>query len=125
TAKAARKGLWANYVEPSAEEEIAEQTANIDLDKRPSDYRNIEVTTVLPDGRLKLQINAPTHLGKLADLHNRLRKDPAIALTEVPKRNTILAARFSEDKQLYRARVTAVDRTAANVKVQVNYIDYG
>ncbi|RPA74400.1 hypothetical protein BJ508DRAFT_418638 [Ascobolus immersus RN42] len=122
-ARAGRIGLWHNYVEPTEEEVLVEATVNLDLDKRPLDYRNVEVTSVLPDGRMKLQINHPQYTGALATLQSSLRKFKIEPFTDAPRRNTYVVARFSEDKQLYRARITSFDKATA--QVQVNYIDYG
>lgn len=138
-AKEGRKGMWADW-DPSQDEEAADDQngqaaadatadlANLNLDKRPEDYRDIVITNVDPStGRLKIQ-----EIGKgtaaLETMMTEFRKWHADSKNNVSVKDSVKAgeyvsARFSEDGQWYRARIRSNDR-AAKV-AEVVYIDYG
>ncbi|KAJ9148222.1 Nuclease domain-containing protein 1 [Coniochaeta hoffmannii] len=137
-AKEGRKGMWADW-DPSQDEaadhqnghNVADTTAdlsNLDIDKKPEDYRDIVITNIDPaTGRLKIQ-----EIGKgtaaLETMMSEFRKWHADSKNNVSVKDSVKAgeyvsARFSEDGQWYRARIRSNDR-AAKV-AEVVYIDYG
>jgi staphylococcal nuclease domain-containing protein 1 len=138
-AKEGRKGMWADW-DPSQDEVAEDQNghsaaadttsamADLTLEKRPNDYRDIVITNIDPTtGRLKIQ-----EVGKgtaaLETMMTDFRKFHAdsknnVAVKDNPKAGDFVSARFSEDGQWYRARIRSNDR-AAKV-AEVVYIDYG
>ncbi|KAK3943157.1 nuclease domain-containing protein 1 [Diplogelasinospora grovesii] len=134
-AKEARKGMWHDW-DPSQEvEEEAEAAGPADsaadaaasIDKKPEDYRDIMITNIDANGKLKIQ-----EIGKgtaaLTTLTNEFKKfhmDPKnkAAMKDNPKAGDFVAAKFSADGEWYRARIRSNDR-AAKV-AEVVYIDYG
>jgi staphylococcal nuclease domain-containing protein 1 len=133
-AKEARNGLWHDY-DPSQEEENAGEDAEendapeaeVTLDKKPADYRDVIITNIDANGRLKIQ-----EIGKgtaaLESLMSEFRKfhidsKNSKPLSDAPKTGEFVSAKFSADGQWYRARVRANDRTAK--QAEVVYVDYG
>lgn len=133
-AKEARNGLWHDY-DPSQEEENADEgaeengtpEAEVTLDKKPADYRDVIITNIDGNGRLKIQ-----EIGKgtaaLESLMSEFRKfhmdsKNSKPLADAPKTGEFVSAKFSADGQWYRARVRANDRTAK--QAEVVYVDYG
>lgn len=132
-AKDARKGLWHDY-DPSQDEDAEPTAASSEPtngDATPSsrrkDYRDVMVTHVEDDGRLRLQeIGAgTTALTSLMDAFGKFHLNPAnnAGLPGPPKAGEFVAAQFSADEQWYRARIRRNDRDAK--KAEVVYIDYG
>ncbi|KAJ4375867.1 hypothetical protein N0V83_001145 [Neocucurbitaria cava] len=132
-AKDARKGLWHDY-DPSQDEDAeptaagAVETTNGDAaTSRRKDYRDIMVTHVEDDGRLRLQeIGAgTTALTSLMDAFSKFHLNPAnnAGLPNPPKAGEFVAAKFTADDQWYRARIRRNDRDAK--KAEVVYIDFG
>ena len=133
-AKQARKGMWKDWEssqDECATEEEPEPSAEADtassITQRPKNYRNIFITHVEGDGRLKVQ-----EIGKgtaaLETMMNDFRKaqdDPRnkTPYKEAPKAGEYVAAKFSLDNFWYRARVRSNDRPAK--QSEVVYIDYG
>ncbi|KAA8572382.1 hypothetical protein EYC84_003004 [Monilinia fructicola] len=130
-AKDARKGIWADW-DPSVDEEEEEyEAANIKEDvtpiKREKDYRDVVVTNINEDGKLKLQIigTGTSALETLMTQFKSFHLNPSnsAGLPGPPKAGDYVAAKFTEDGQWYRARIRANDRTAK--EAEVVYIDYG
>ncbi|KAF4124522.1 hypothetical protein GMORB2_5188 [Geosmithia morbida] len=132
--KEGRKNLWKDW-DPSQDEEqeveeepieTADETA-ANLEKRPVDYRDVVVTNIDGNGRLKIQeIGAGT--ASLETLMREFRKfhlDPKNKqpLQEAPKTGELVSAQFSLDGEWYRARVRGNDRTTK--QSEVVYVDYG
>ncbi|KAI1185211.1 tudor domain-containing protein [Nemania serpens] len=132
-AKEGRKGLWHDW-DPSQEEQGDEEAAPAEAstelevtDKKAADYREVVVTNIDSNGKLKIQ-----EIGKgtsaLEIMMNEFKKfhldsKNAKPLGNPPKAGEYVAAKFSADGQWYRARVRSNDR---NAKVsEVVYIDYG
>jgi len=132
-AKEGRKGLWHDW-DPSQEENDDEEgsppetaTDQVAADKKAADYREVVVTNIDSNGKLKIQ-----EIGKgtsaLEIMMNEFKKfhldsKNSKPLGEPPKTGDYVAAKFSADGQWYRARVRSNDR---NAKVaEVVYIDYG
>lgn len=132
-AKEERKGLWQDW-DPSQEENDEEETTAAEAavesgptDKKSADYREVIVTNIDSNGRLKLQ-----EIGKgtsaLENMMNEFKKfhldsKNSKPLANPPKTGEYVAAKFSADGQWYRARVRSNDRTAK--VAEVVYIDYG
>lgn len=135
-AKEARKGMWHDW-DPSqdAEEEAADAAdqagagadASTTVEKRPEDYRDIVITNIDSNGRIKIQeIGKGTDaLEALMEEFRQFHRNPtnSAALKDPPKAGDYVAAQFSEDGEWYRARIRSNDR-AAKV-AEVVYIDYG
>ncbi|KAL1895014.1 hypothetical protein Sste5346_005434 [Sporothrix stenoceras] len=137
-AKEARKGLWHDW-DPSQDEVAEEETGHANggaattssegatLTQRPQDYRDIVVTNIDANGRLKIQ-----EIGKgtaaLETLMTEFRKfhldsKNNVSIGTSPKAGDFVSAKFSEDGQWYRAKIRSNDRTAK--VAEVVYIDYG
>ncbi|KZM21920.1 uncharacterized protein EKO05_0000421 [Ascochyta rabiei] len=133
-AKDARRNLWENY-DPSQEDEYedttaaATQTSNGDAPaaSRQKDYRDVIVTHVADDGRLKLQQvgSGTSALTSLMSAFSKFHLNPANnkGLDGPPKTGEFVSAKFTEDDTWYRARVRRNDRDAK--KAEVVYVDYG
>lgn len=129
TAKAQKKNMWANYVEPIHVEEtkVDGDDEGGEKDDKPSDrkmnFENIVVTEVTPDLHFFAQ---HTDGGpKLETLMSKLRQDfkasPPTTGSYNPRRGDLCAAKFSEDEEWYRAKVEKVQGANATIK----FIDYG
>ncbi|CAK7568223.1 MAG: hypothetical protein SEPTF4163_006208 [Sporothrix epigloea] len=136
-AKEARKGLWHDW-NPSQDEAAEDNSTQLNVGSTTSsdgatvsqlsqDYRDIVVTNIDANGRLKIQ-----EIGKgtasLETLMTEFRKfnldsKNNNSLVSSPKAGDFVSAKFSEDSQWYRAKIRANDR-AAKV-AEVVYIDYG
>ena len=133
-AKEGKKGLWHAWDPSQDEEEVEAPAANgtngtngeADVARR-KDYRDVVVTHVTPEGKLKVQeIGAGTTA--LSELMNAFRsfhlnKSNDQPLSGPPKAGEFVAAKFTVDNEWYRARVRRVDREAK--KAEVVYVDYG
>jgi staphylococcal nuclease domain-containing protein 1 len=130
-AKEARKGLWADW-DPSmdAAEEDAVPTNSSNGDAaipREKDYRDVVVTHIDENGRLKLQMIGTgtaaleTLMSKFKSFH--LNSANSKGLEGPPKAGEYVAAKFTEDGQWYRARIRSNDRAAK--EAEVVYVDYG
>ncbi|KAK3330904.1 hypothetical protein B0H66DRAFT_469854 [Apodospora peruviana] len=133
-AKEGRKGMWHDW-DPSqeADEQVeaapaeSASAAEVTLDKKPTDYRDIVITNVDPAGKLKIQevgkgtAALTTLMSEFKKFHSDSKNN--VAVKENPKAGDFVAARFSADGEWYRARIRSNDR-AAKV-AEVVYIDYG
>jgi staphylococcal nuclease domain-containing protein 1 len=132
-AKDARSNLWQDY-DPSQEKDgeyaVAATTAtngdSASTSQKP-DYRDVMVTHVEDDGRLRLQMigGGTAALTQLMSLFSKFHLNPAnsAGLPGPPKAGEFVAARFTADDQWYRARIRRNDREAK--KAEVVYIDFG
>jgi staphylococcal nuclease domain-containing protein 1 len=133
-AKDARKGLWHDY-DPSQDEDAEQANTGAEATgqngdaaaERRKDYRDVVVTHVTDEGRLKLQ-QIGTGTAALTELMNAFRSfhlNPTNSqgLSEAPKAGEFVAAKFTADDEWYRARIRRNDREAK--KAEVVYIDYG
>ena len=137
-AKEAKKGVWHDY-DPSITDapledlNISEPTTNGTADSAPprrKDYRDVIVTHIDPaTAHLKLQLIGPSTSAALTSLmsafatYHRSPPTSEKALANPPKAGDIVAARFSEDREWYRARIRRNDRDAK--KADVLFLDYG
>ena len=138
-AKDAKKGMWHDYdasQEIDAEDlsisEAANGTAGANGTEGPrkKDYRDVMVTHIDSNSaHLKLQLIGPAYsqaLTKLMSSFANFHKSPPTSeksLAGAPKTGDLVAARFSEDKEWYRAKIRRNDREAK--KADVFFIDYG
>lgn len=138
-AKDARKGMWHDYdpnrpdsadgsPRPSTPANGGEATSSSAPAEIKQDYRDVLITHVEASGALKMQVISPTTTTALTSLMNDFRAfhlSPAHAtpLPAAPKAGELVAARFSEDGEWYRARVRRNDREAR--RADVVFIDYG
>ncbi|KAH0553197.1 hypothetical protein GP486_006627 [Trichoglossum hirsutum] len=141
-AKETRKGMWHDW-DPSKENDndnnndggeqqlsgAAGEKNNDDAASAPrkKDYRDVVVTNVGENAKLKLQ-QIGTGTAALTEMMSafktfHLNKANSTPLSGPPKAGEVVAARFSEDGEWYRAKVFRVDREAK--QAEVNYIDYG
>ncbi|KAK2756538.1 hypothetical protein FQN54_005431 [Arachnomyces sp. PD_36] len=133
-AKEARKGMWHDW-DPSKEIEEEEEAvadsketaAEAEAANRRKDYRDIMITNIDSDCRLKIQQIGPG-TAALSELMNAFRsfhlnKANEAPLPGPPKAGDLVAAKFSEDGEWYRAKIRRNDREGK--KADVVYIDYG
>lgn len=132
-AQESRKGLWMDWqpeeedAATGAQESSNGTNGNSEPTSRRKDYRDIVVTHVGEDCRLKIQ-QIGTGTAALTELMNSFRTfhlSPSnkAGLPGPPKAGEIVAAQFTEDGEWYRAKIRRNDREAK--KVEVLYIDYG
>ncbi|KAL9048348.1 MAG: hypothetical protein Q9162_007767 [Coniocarpon cinnabarinum] len=138
-AKDAKKGMWHDYdpaletngdASAGLEEDITATNGDAPTSASgPSkDYRDVIVTHVGDDCRMKTQLVSPSTTGALSALMDAFRSfhlSPANTktLSSQPKTGEVVAAQFSEDGLWYRARVRRNDRE--NQQSEVVYVDYG
>ncbi|KAJ1335913.1 staphylococcal nuclease domain-containing protein 1 [Microdochium nivale] len=132
-AKEGRKGLWHSW-DPSQDEEEAEDDAtaependNAPVPKKAADYRDIVVTSMDENGRLKIQ-EAGKGASALEIMMSEFKKFHLDSknnkpINGPPKTGDYVAAKYSEDGQWYRARIRSNDRAAKIAEIV--YIDYG
>ncbi|KAJ2969901.1 hypothetical protein NQ176_g8436 [Zarea fungicola] len=132
-AKEGRKNLWKDW-DPSQDQEDDEefaptdaQESEVSLEKRPTDYRDVVITNIDGNGRLKIQeIGKGTAalelmMSSFRKFHLDSKNNKPLA--DAPKTGDYVSAKFSLDGQWYRARVRANDRTAK--VAEVLFVDYG
>jgi staphylococcal nuclease domain-containing protein 1 len=132
-AKEGRKGMWVDW-DPSQDADADGEAApaetdesTVNMEKKPEDYRDIMITNIDPNGKLKIQeigkgtAALETMMSEFKKFH--LDSKNNVAIKDNPKAGDFVAARFSLDGQWYRARIRSNDR-AAKV-AEVVYIDYG
>ncbi|KAK4145714.1 uncharacterized protein C8A04DRAFT_35529 [Dichotomopilus funicola] len=133
-AKGARKGLWQDWdpsqdVEEEGQAAAGEAAADVSttIEKKPEDYRDVIITNIDSNGRIKVQeIGRGTDaLESLMDQFRQFHLNPtnSAGLKDAPKAGDYVAAQFTEDGEWYRARIRSNDRTAK--VAEVVYIDYG
>lgn len=132
-AKEARSGMWHDW-DPS-QEEGEEEAAPVETSsgsgdvgsKKPTDYRDVVITSIDDNGKLKLQEigQGTAALETLMSAFKKFHLDSKnnAPLKDAPKTGDYVAAKFSADGQWYRARIRSNDRTAKIAEVV--YIDYG
>jgi staphylococcal nuclease domain-containing protein 1 len=133
-AKEARKGLWHDW-DPSKdveeeESEVANGNTGADNEgaQRGKDYRDVMVTHVDPsNGRVRFQQigRDSSALMELMDAFRsfHLNKANDTPLPGPPKVGELVAAKFTEDNDWYRAKIRRNDRD--NKQAEVMYIDFG
>jgi staphylococcal nuclease domain-containing protein 1 len=133
-AKEARKGMWHDW-DPSKEEdknggqpdEASDSNGDAAPAPRKKDYRDVVVTNVDENAKLKLQLigSGTAALTEMMSSFKtfHLNKANNTPLPGPPKAGEVVAAKFSEDGEWYRAKVFRVDREGK--QAEVSYIDYG
>ncbi|KAG9237906.1 putative nuclease domain-containing protein 1 [Amylocarpus encephaloides] len=131
-AKEARKGLWEDW-DPSLDvvedEKAPPNISNNDSAPitREKDYRDVMITNIDEDGRIKLQVigTGTSALETMMTQFKSFHLNPAnkAGLSGPPKTGEYVAAQFTDDGQWYRARVRANDRPAK--EAEIVYVDYG
>ena len=132
-AKEGRHGLWHDW-DPSQDEEgdaedysAPAQEAEVSLDKKPNDYRDVIITNIDGNGKIKIQeigkgtAALETLMSDFRKFHLDSRNNKPLG--DAPKTGEYVSAKFSADGQWYRARVRANDRTAK--KAEVVFVDFG
>ncbi|KAI9804408.1 MAG: hypothetical protein M1825_001307 [Sarcosagium campestre] len=133
-AKEARKNIWQDW-DPSKEEDGAGEEETTQANgtngdtavERKKDYRDVVITNIDETCKLKIQ-QVGTGTSALTEMMNafktfHLNKANEQPLPGPPKTGELVAARFSEDGQWYRAKVRHNDREGK--VAEVLYIDYG
>lgn len=131
-AKEDRKGLWHSW-DPSQEQEEEEEAAPVETAASDApvninrEYREITVTSIDDNGRIKIQEvgQGTAALDQLSKAFQKFHLDPRnnATLRDAPKAGDLVAAKWSEDDCWYRARIRSNDRTAK--VAEVVFIDYG
>lgn len=129
-AKNEQKGIWSDWDPSNEGAEADEPVNNTNGDAvvpRAKDLRNVVITHMDENGKLKLQqigtgtSALETMMAQFKSFH--LNPSNNRGLDGPPKTGEYVAAKFTEDGQWYRARVRANDRTAK--EAEVVYVDYG
>ncbi|XP_037069831.1 LOW QUALITY PROTEIN: staphylococcal nuclease domain-containing protein 1-like [Pollicipes pollicipes] len=119
-AKAAKKGIWKNYVEkaPVADESSAEAESG----ERKEHYRSVVITEVGDDCRFFAQsVDKGQELETMMEkMRAELANNPPLAGAYRPKKGDQCAAKFV-DGGWYRARVERI----VQGQVSLIYVDYG
>lgn len=117
SAKSQKLNIWSTYEEPKIEKPEDEPQ------ERQVTYRNVVVTEVCDN--LKFYAQNVENGPRLEQLMEELRLDmdanPPLPGAYTPKKGDICAAKYSEDKQWYRAKVEKIEGS----KITVHFIDYG
>lgn len=123
SAKAAKKKIWANYVEVEETEEIKEEEKEDKVVERKVHHEKVIVTEITPE--LHFFIQHTDQGAKLESLMSKLRQEfqtsPPLPGAYTAKRNDLCAAQFTEDNEWYRAKIERVQGSNATVL----YVDYG
>lgn len=123
SAKAAKKRIWASYVEEIEPEEVTEEDKDDKVTERKLNHEKVIVTEITPE--LHFFAQHTDQGAKLETLMSKLRKEfqtsPPLAGAYNAKRNDLCAAQFSEDNEWYRAKIEKVQGQNATIL----YIDYG
>ncbi|XP_018789649.1 PREDICTED: staphylococcal nuclease domain-containing protein 1 [Bactrocera latifrons] len=125
-AKAAKKNIWANYVEQVIEEKpvVVEEEKDEKVPvERKVHYEDVIVTEITADLTFFAQAveNGAKLEAMMAKLHAEFQSNPPIVGAYTPKRGDVCAAQFSADNQWYRAKIERLQGNNATVL----YIDYG
>lgn len=131
-AKEGRKGMWHDW-DPSQEQEEEEEAAPAETvaDDAPvslnREYREVSVTNIDDNGRIKIQEvgNGTALLDQLSSKFQKFHLDPKnnTRIKGAPKAGDLVAAKWSEDGCWYRGRIRSNDRAAQ--QAEVVFIDYG
>jgi staphylococcal nuclease domain-containing protein 1 len=132
-AKEGRKGIWQDW-DPSQDEEgealhdttngHAAAGTNGDAQEQPrkSDYRDVAITHIDENGRLKLQeLSRSSALDDLQAKFKSFHLSSGKPLDGAPKAGDLVSGKFMGD--WYRAKVRRNDRE--NKKAELYYVDYG
>lgn len=120
-AKAARKGVWADYKEPTAEE-LAAAVASTNITERKTNHVAVIVSDIESATSLWAQpaASAEALTALMAEIAAHFAAN-APSEGHTPRKGDTVAAKFSADNAWYRALVTKV----AGDEIDIRYIDYG
>lgn len=122
-AKAAKKKIWANYVEVEETEEVKEEKEEDKVTERKVNHEKVVLTEITPE--LHFFAQHTDQGAKLESLMSKLRQEfqssPPLVGAYTPKRNDLCAAQFTEDNEWYRAKIERIQGSNATVL----YVDYG
>ncbi|CUS08392.1 unnamed protein product [Tuber aestivum] len=130
-AKEARKGLWHDWSPEDDGENSYDSPVNVvateEVVEPRTDYRDIIITNIDDQGRLKVQV-VGTGTSALEEMMTAFKNFHLLpqnnkGLEGPPRVGELVAAKFTDDNSFYRARVRHVNREAREVEVM--YIDYG
>ncbi|KAI9729864.1 MAG: hypothetical protein M1834_006613 [Cirrosporium novae-zelandiae] len=130
-AKDARRGLWHDW-DPSQDADAEFEEIPTNGSQEPAapqkDLREVIVTYVDPtNAHLRLQIigSGTSRLTEVMSTFRafHLNRGSESVLNSSPKVGDLVAARFTEDNEWYRARIRRNDRE--NKAAEIVYIDYG
>lgn len=131
-AKEGRKGLWHDW-DPSQEQQEEEEAAPAETAATDGpvnikrEYREISVTSIDDNGRIKIQEvgQGTAALDQLSRAFQKFHLDSKnnVPIRDAPKAGDLVAAKWSADDCWYRARIRSNDRTAK--QAEVVFIDYG
>lgn len=123
SAKAAKKKIWANYVEVEETEEVKEEEKEDKVVERKVNHEKVILTEITSE--LHFFVQHTDHGAKLEGLMSKLRQEfqssPPLPGAYTPKKNDLCAAQFTEDNEWYRARIERIQGSNATIL----YIDYG
>lgn len=128
-AKAQKKNIWANFVEPVIEPSTKDvEDEIVEKDEKPAPERKMKLEKVIiteVTNELHFFAQSTDSGPKLEQLMTKLRQEfknsPPVSGSYSPRRGDLCAAKFSEDEEWYRARIEKVSGSNATIK----YIDYG
>jgi staphylococcal nuclease domain-containing protein 1 len=133
-AKAAKKGRWANWVEPDPAELKKSKNGGVEDDNDENDEKasseikskkmeNVVITEITPELHFFAQHtdNGPKLEQLMTKLRQEFRTSPPVSGSYKPKKDDLCAAQFSVDNEWYRAKVLSISGSKATVR----YIDYG
>ncbi|KAG0353570.1 hypothetical protein BG005_007157 [Podila minutissima] len=122
SAKQARKNLWAN-VDPNAVEEEEEVDETKPAKK---EYLDVVVSEIISGGHFYVQVNNQNIQGlekMMSELGIHHKASSTAPDNWKPRVGETVSAKFTEDNQWYRAKVTR--NVAESKSVEVIYVDYG
>lgn len=129
-AKTARRGIWKDYKEEVAVENVEEIDLDGDNETAPvvddvAQRKRVIITNLAKDFtsfHAQQVKDGPEIEAMLLRLRQEATANPPIAGSYRPKKGDLVMAKFSEDGLWYRARV---EKTVTANESQVIYIDYG
>jgi staphylococcal nuclease domain-containing protein 1 len=133
-AKAAKKGRWANWVEPdpaelkkakngAVEDDDAEHDEKASTETKSKKMESVVITEVTNELHFFAQHtdNGPKLEALMSKLRQEFKTSPPVGGSYTPRRDDICASKFTLDNEWYRAKVISISGDKATVR----YIDYG
>ncbi|XP_049829315.1 staphylococcal nuclease domain-containing protein 1 [Schistocerca gregaria] len=120
TAKAKKLKIWKDYVEENEEEKKIEEERVVE---RKIDYQKVLIIEATPDLHFYAQMvdQVPNLEQLMAKIRQEFTTNPPLPGAHTPKKGELCAARFSLDREWYRAKVEKISGS----NVSVFYVDYG